>query len=303
MWIYVIPHFMQFLAELELQAAERADAENKAARVARCLWGEYYAGEFDPHCYVKVGFYGKGTASRPPSDLDMLFLLPSSEYNRTERLIGNKQSQLLQEMKRTLLTTFPNTDLRADGQVVLAPFQTYSVEIAPAFARMDGTYITAHTKDGGSWRVSNPTAEFRAIAYADSQSGNKATHLLIMLKSWKRQCSVEIKSISLEVLACLFVQQWPFRHRTFYYYDWLARDFFEFLLAFSDGWTRVPGTQEIIQLGNNWVSKCQSAHNGSLRACEYERADNDVLSTMEWQKIFGDQFRSSYAVATARLSA
>jgi hypothetical protein len=90
--------------------------------------------------------------------------------------------------------------LRADGQVVIAPFQTYNVEVVPAFALNDGTYATAHTADDGSWRVSSPVAEYQIISRVDCISDRKATHLLKMLKAWKRECSVEMKSISLEVL-------------------------------------------------------------------------------------------------------
>lgn len=299
MWIYVIPHFSQFLDELELKPPERADAEGKAERVARCLWDKYYTGDFNSQCYVKVGSYGKGTASRPPSDLDMLFLLPSDNYWRVEQLVGNRQSQLLQEVKRALVFTFPRTDLRADGQIVLAPFQTYNVEVVPAFLLNDGTYITANTADEGNWRASNPVAEYQAITHADSVSAGKATHLLKMLKPWKRECSVEIKSISLEVLVCLFVEQWQFRSQTLFYYDWLVRDFFSFMLAYKNGWTRVPGTAEIIRLGDAWFSKCQSAYNRSLEACEYERLDCGRLAAEEWQKVFGAQFRALYRLAAA----
>jgi len=290
LWNYVIPHFDTYLKNIELRLAERMDAMGKAERVARCLWSKYYFGDFNSSCYVIVGSYGKRTASRPPSDLDMLFLLPSTQYSRIEQLLGNKQSQLLQEVKRGMSTTFALTDLRADGQVVLAPFQTYKVEVVPAFLLKDGTYITAHTLDGGSWRASNPSAEYRAIADADSVSSGKATHLIKMLKPWKRECSVEIKSLSLEVLVCEFVKQWQFRGQTLFYYDWLVRDFFEFMLRYRFGWTRVPGTSEKIELGEAWFRKCQSAYNRSVKACEYERADWESLAAEEWRKVFGNQF-------------
>ncbi len=293
MWSYVIPHFSRFLKELELEPQERTDAETKAARIARCLWAKYYTSDFNPNCYVKVGSYGKGTASRPPSDLDMLFLLPPEAYWRFERTLGNKQSQLLQEVKRTMLLTFPRTDLRSDGQVVVAPFQTYNVEVIPAFLLTDETYRTAHTADNGSWRVSNPAAEYQAINYADSVSKNKARHLLKMLKAWKRECSVDIKSISLEVLVCEFVKQWQHKDRTLFYYDWLVRDFFEFMLRYKyQGWTRIPGTDEIVQLGDAWANKCQTAYNRSLRACEFERLDYARSAAEEWQKVFGTQIRA-----------
>jgi len=212
-------------------------------------------------------------------------------------LLGNKQSQLLQQVKQTLAVTFPRTDLRADGQVVLAPFQSYDVEVVPAFALTDGTFITAHTAANGSWRGSNPAAEFQAIQDADSVSSGKATDLYKMLKAWKRECSVEIKSISLEVLACEFVKQWQHREQGLYWYDWLVRDFFQFMLSYqNEGWTRVPGTQEIIHLGGAWVSKAQTAYDRSLKACEYEGLDSEYAAAFEWQKILGQQF------ATKRLS-
>lgn len=295
MWDYVVAHFSRFLKELELKPDERGDAETKADHIARSLWSYYYwgYGEFTPKCYVKVGSYGKGTATRPPSDLDMLFLLPSREYTRIEQLSGNKQSQLLQEVKDVLTDTFPRTDLRADGQVVVAPFQTYNVEIIPAFELTDGTYITAHTADGGSWRASNPAVEYQLIQYADSMSAGKATHLIKMLKAWKRECSVDIKSISLEVAACVFVTNWAYRLRTIFYYDWMARDFFEFMLRYRWGWNIVPGTQEKVQLGDAWGSKCESAYQRAVKAERYEHGDYRNAAAEEWRKIFGEQFESS----------
>ena len=123
LWIHVISHFDDFLRQLCLTVEEcREDADGKADRVARCLWNNYYVGEFNPGCYLKVGSYGKGTSCRPQSDLDMLFLLPWSVHARVVRLLGNRQSQLLQEVKRNLLETFPGTDLRADRQVCSRPF-------------------------------------------------------------------------------------------------------------------------------------------------------------------------------------
>jgi hypothetical protein len=96
-WNYVIPHFNAFLKELELSADDRTDADSKADRIARSLFAKYYPDKliFDPTCYVKVGSYGKDTACSACTDLDMLFVLPWSEYTRIEALTGNKQSQLL----------------------------------------------------------------------------------------------------------------------------------------------------------------------------------------------------------------
>ncbi len=304
LWKYVIPHFEQFLAELDLKPAERLDAEGKAERIARSLFAKYYPNQvFTPACYTIVGSYGKGTATKPRTDLDMLFVLPWNEWGRIDALAGNKQSQLLQEVKRALFATFPSTALAADGPVVIAPFQTYNVDIAPAFlfpndgAACAGQYYIAHTPNGGSWRLSNPVAEYKWLQQTDAATSGKVTHLIKMLKAWKRECNVDIKSVCLEILANLFVSQWEHRNQTIFYYDWMIRDFFAFMMRYANGQLKPAGIDEWIQLDDNWQAKAQTAYNRSVKACESERTDNGFAASQEWQRIFGSQFHIDWVAS------
>ena len=239
----------------------------------------------------------------------MLFILPWEEYTRIDALTGNKQSQLLQDVRRTLLVTFPNTEIGADGQAVVAPFQTYNVDIVPAFyftvGDLAGQYMIADTTYGGRWRCSNPVAEYNWLRQVDLASAGKATHLIKMLKAWKHECNVDIKSISLEILAELFVAQWEYRHQTTYYYDWMIRDFFAFMLNYVNGWVRPAGITEQITLGNCWESKCRTAYARALKACDHERADDALSASSECQKIFGSQFQVDWihSLLMARIGA
>jgi hypothetical protein len=294
MWNYVIPHFTTFLQELLLSDDDRKDADGKAERVARSLFNRYYPNQtFNSNCYLKVGSYGRGTAGSPCTDVDMLFILPDEDCGRISKVLGNEQSYLLREVKDALAVTFPRTSLRADGQVILAPFDTYAVEVVPAFRLPDGRFLTANTADGGSWKVSNPVAEYKHLHDADLASDRKATHLTLMAKAWKIECNVELKSTSLEVLASIFVSQWSNRSQSFFWYDWMVRDFFAFLFEYANGWTRIVGTDDTIQLGDGWRTKLQTAYSRALKACEYERADQGLYAALEWQKIFGSQFRAT----------
>jgi len=296
LWNYVIPHFNQFLTDLQLDSTHCADADGKALRIAKSLFAKYYPDRlvFDPSCYLKVGSYGKGDATKPCTDLDMFFILPDADCGRIEKLQGNRQSQLLQEIKNALFGTFPRTDLNADGQIVLCPFDTYTVEVVPVFRlNSPGLFLTPHTAEGGSWRTSNPLAEYQHLHNADLLTNMKATHLTMMAKAWKRECNVELKSVSLEVLAAIFVSQWQHKDQTVFYYDWMIRDFFAFLFPYVNGWTRIVGTDEKIDLGDCWKTKLQTAYNRALKACEYERQDDGLQAVLEWQKIFGRQFSAS----------
>lgn len=290
MWAYVIPHFTTFLSNLDLTQNQQDDAKTKVNNVVRCLQAKYYQGPYDPGNAIIVGSYGKNTAVRPPSDIDMLYLLPVSEYHRINQVLGNGQSQLLQEVKHVLACTFSRTDLSADGQVVKVPFSSFAVEVVPAFLCNDGTYLTCHTAQGGSWRASCPQEEYRAIADLDSIFENKATHLIKMLKAWKRICNVPLKSIALEIVSCSFVRQWPYNQRSIFWYDWMIRDFFAFLRRYSNITVPIPGIQETVNLGDRWVSRCETAYSRAIKACKYEAEDLGILAEYEWKKIFGDQF-------------
>ena len=291
-WAYVIPHFTSFLSNLELTQAQRDDAETKSKSVGNCLYSAYYGNTYSSSSpkRIIVGSYGKGTAVRPPSDIDMLFILPDTEYWRFNNSPYNGQSSLLQDVKSKLVQTFPNTDIRADGQVVKIPFSTYAIDLVPAFICADQSIITCNTNDGGSWKPTNPKAEYQAIIAADDLSLNKATHLIKMLKAWKRCCNVEIKSLALEIAACQFAVNWPHRGQGLFWYDWLIRDFFAFMLKFKYGTAQIPGITEKIYLGDKWYSKCESAYQRALKACEYEHDNYGQLAADEWKKIFGDQF-------------
>jgi len=299
LWNYVIPHFTTFLNELELSASDRSDALGKADRIARSLFAAYYPdAEFDPRCYAIVGSYGKDTAARPRTDVDMIFVLPDAQFSRFNSLATQKQSALLQEIKYDLLDRFPTTDVRGDGPVVKVPFDSYEFEVCPVFRLQDGSFLNAHTRNGGRWGHTHPAAEMNWLRAVDARSQQKASQLVKMLKAWKRECNVDIRSICLETLAILFVDQWLNKHQpTLYWHDWMVRDFFNFAHQFSSGGIIKPaGIDEWIPAGE-WQTKCVSAYGRALKACEYERADQNALAIDEWQKIFGYQFRTEYRLS------
>src|SRR5262249_19840982 len=144
-----------------------------------------------------VGSYGEGTAAKPRTDVDMIFVIPSADFTRINALSGNKQSQLLQEVKSSLLETFPSTDIRGDGPIVKVPFSTYDFEVVPVF-RLNNGFLTANTKNGGQWGYTHPEAELQWLKNVDTATFGKATHLVKMLKAWKRECNVDMRSICLE---------------------------------------------------------------------------------------------------------
>ena len=302
MWVHVIPHFEKFLAELELTEDQRAGAFGKANRVAQSLAAKYYPNQtFNPSVFTIGGSLGKNTGIST-SDVDLIFYLPRHEFARIDGLSGNKQSKLLQEVKLPLDLKYPRTDVRGDGPVVKVPFESYFFEVLPVFVCDDGDLLTAHTREGGSWRRFNPFKEAQKIQQTDNRTRGKATHLNKMVKAWKANCNVEVKSICLEVAANVFVDQWYHRDQSLYYYDWMIRDFFGFMLsAVGDGgMARPEGNTNWIPFDENWQSKARTAYQEALRACEYEKADDEYNASLEWRKIFGTQFPVNHLMSLCR---
>lgn len=299
MWQHVISHFQQFLGELELLPTERQDAEGKAFRVANVLFNHYYPDSviLNFNSYQIVGSYGKNCAARPRTDIDMIFVLPPEDLLRINEITWNKQSYLLQEVKRILLDQWKDTEIRGDGPVVKIPFSTYEVELVPCFHVENGLYLNAHTKDGGRWALSKPNAELAHLNQVDAISKGAARHLIKMLKAWKQECNVEMRSVCLEIGAVVFLEQWEYKDKGIGFYGWMARDFFAFLLKYVNGRAKPAGIEEWIPLGDCWQTKCQSAYDRACKACTYEGDDNALLAVAEWQKIFGGQFKYDSGLA------
>ena len=191
-----------------------------------------------------------------------------------------------------LQNTYPNTDLRGDGQVVVVGFYRMSVEVVPAFALHNSQrYVICDTHDGGRYKAADPKAECDHVVLVNSRCNNNLRPLIMMLKAWQSQCNVPIKSFGIELVAANFLQQSPWRHEDYFYYDWITRDFFAYLYRNANHSVLVPGTLEPLQLGDMWLSRTETAFNRAVKACDYERNDYIHLAGEEWQKIFGTQSR------------
>jgi len=196
---------------------------------------------------------------------------------------------LLQEVKEVLAATYSTTELRGDGQVVCVNFTSYNVEVVPAFLLTDGRYWICDTNEGGRYKVADPFAEATKIEAVDASCSGNLRPLICMLKAWQAECSVPLDSYILELLVAEFLAESAWRNQTYFWCDWLLRDFFAFLCARASGFTTLPGPFQLIYLGDDWESRAQTAYKRALDACEYERENYVHLAGQEWQKIFGAQ--------------
>ena len=291
MWIYVTERFKTFQDNLALTANQLEDGNTKCKGVVSCLNAAYWGHNSETLNAFLIGSWAKDTRIRPPRDVDVYFVLPFTVYQRFEAYGSNvnKQSALLQEVKSKLLATYPSSSIKGDGPVVLAGFSSYNVEIVPAFLydANDRSYYVSDTKNGGSYKTTKPLHEVDAIQAADARNNHNVRRLVRMLKCWQSWCSVPIKSFYLELLAIDFLDQWTYKDQSYFFYDWMCRDFFAWLIAKANSFVIAPGTYEILWLGDGWKSKTESAYARAVKACDFERGNDTLNAGDEWQKIFG----------------
>jgi len=286
-WIYVRRRFSQFLSNLEITPTQRRDGDTKHGGVRDCLNRHYWGTSSGTANSFLIGSWGKGTQVRPPRDVDVLFLLPAAVYHRFQQRGGNRQSDLLQEVKGVIASTYSQTTMRGDGQVIVINFGTTKVELSPGFRCTDGSIIICDTNTGGSYKTSTAEAELHELSASDTRWNGNTRALIRMLKQWQREHNVPLKSFQIERLAIQFLATWPNSQYDVFWYDWMVRDFFSYLMMQANTHLVMPGTGELIWLGSDWLVRAERAYKHAVSACENESGNYEALAGGDWQKIFG----------------
>lgn len=242
-----------------------------------------------------VGSYGRNTAIQGFSDLDMIFQLPSSVYQKYDAYSGNGQSALLQEVKTSIEKTYSTTYIRADGQVILVPFNDgITFEVVPAFINTDNSYTFPDANNGGRWRTTNPKPEIEAIRSRNNDCNGNLVPLCRMMRTWKSKWEVPIGGLLVDTLAYQFIGGWQYKDKSFLYYDYMCRDFFIFMAnqdKDQEYW-RAPGSGQYVYGKGLFQWKAKRCYNISLEAIGHEQAEpkREWSAKQKWREIFGTSF-------------
>ena len=245
-----------------------------------------------------VGSFGRGTANIDSSDVDMLFQFPYSVYERYNNYAGNGQSALLQAVRDSLKKTYSSSKVGGDGQVVVIEFtDNRHFEVLPAFLNKDDSYTYPDSNGGGSWKTTNPVPEINAMRSRNSACNNNLFRLCRMMRAWKRKCSVSMSGMLIDTLAYQFLGSWEHRDKSFTYYDWMCRDFFEYVKNQDKDqtWWSAPGSgRRVDATAGSFQYKATVAHNLAKEAIAHESADpkEEWAAKYDWREIFGTRFPS-----------
>lgn len=283
--------FSDFNNELTVKDTDSISIRYK--RITTRLNGEYWNTTSDTSHSLYVGSYGRNTAVNGFSDLDMIFELPYSIYKQYDEYEGNGQSALLQAVKRAIEKTYSTTSIKADGQVIVVPFDDgISFEVVPVFVNQDGSYTFPNSNSGGSWQVTNPKPEIAAISTRNNLCNSNLTRLCKMARAWKAYWDVPIGGLLIDTLAYQFIENYEYRDKSFFYYDFMSRDFFKWMSNQDENqeYWKAPGSGQYVYGKGLFQYKAKRSYNLALEAIEYETLKKEWSAKQKWREIYGTKF-------------
>lgn len=279
--------FTEFINYLKIDNEEQISG--RYAEITRVLIKHYRDSESKTANSLQVGSYGRHTAIRGISDLDMIYMLSDDEWARFK---DGRQSALLQEVKGVIKERYPRTDIKGDGQVVVVSFDNQDVEVVPAFEQEDGSFKYPDTHDGGSWPITWPREEIQAISKMNSDKNNNLRPLCRMVRAWKNKHGVVMGGLLIDTLAYNFLGNTDqYDESSFGDYDAMVRDFFEYLAdQKKQEYYYAPGSNQKVYVVKAFQRKAKKAFK---MCCEAIDAGQTASANTKWKKVFGRPFPAS----------
>ena len=285
-WAFVTTRFSNLLDRIQLTENQIKDGFTKSRNISNTLSKAYWESNPVKERTYTIGSWAKNTAIRPPSDIDLLFEIPSQVVQKYQSYSGNIQSYLLQEIRNTLSPTYPQTEIKGDRHVVSVNFQTLNIEVVPWFHHQGQIYI-CDTKNGGNFIINDYAKELDSLKYQNQLTYGNTTNLIKLIKQWKNANSIQISSFAIELLVMEFLHYYINKSKSLYWYDWIVRDFFHHLSLRQSLKIKIPFTDEELTLDHQVISRARAAHEQSCHASEYERYNNNLSAANKWSEVFG----------------
>lgn len=289
----VADDFRTFCSTLAI--TRRSNIASRYGLISRRMNIEYWGTESKTSNSFYTGSFGRGTAVDRTSDVDMIVRLPYETYERFNSYSGNGQAALLEEVRQGLMKTYSVTRMGRNGCVIVIPFDDgIQFDVQPAFRNKNGSYTYPNSHDGGKWKTTNPKPEIEAIAEEDAASNKNLKRLCKMIRAWKETWSAPIGGLLIDTLAYQFIKNWEYRDKSYLYYDWMTRDFLDFLASQDrdqDYWLS-PGAKQYVWRSGVFEAKAKKSAAVAREAIAYAAKDQDWSARQRWRQIYGTGYPS-----------
>lgn len=287
--------FSTFCNQLRIGSEKRGSIGNRTGRIVGQLNRDFRSVESKTANRFYVGSYGRSTAIPSVSDVDLLYELPTALYGKYDAYTSNGQSALLSAVRASLRKTYPSSDIAGDGQVVVIRFDDgIKFEVLPAFSNTEGGYTFADANNGGKWRSCKPKQEMAAFASRNSECNANLVELARMARAWRDNNNVPMSGMLIDTLTYQFIANWAHRTQSYLFYDYMTRDFFNFLARqdTSKTYWLAPGSGSFVYRQGSFEYKARQAELRALEALTHLANGQKWSAKQKYREIYGTVFPS-----------
>jgi Second Messenger Oligonucleotide or Dinucleotide Synthetase domain/Adenylyl/Guanylyl and SMODS C-terminal sensor domain len=276
--------FREFLTNLAVDNA--AQISLRYGEVTAALNKKFRDTESKIANSLQVGSYGRWTAIKGISDLDMLYIVPKGKWDDYK---NGKQLQLLTDTKDAIKVRYPNTIVRVDRLVVQVLYTSFQIEVQPVFEQEDGSFKYPDTYGGGNWKITKPREEIKAMSDFNSQKNDNLRRLCKMARAWKNKHGVGMGGLLIDTLAHNFlISTTEYNDKRYLYYDLMSRDFFKYLADRpSQEYYAALGSGQRVKVKNRFQTKAKKAYELCVEAIDVKSEDR---AYDKWKKVYGRPF-------------
>lgn len=250
---------------------------------------------------LMIGSFGRHTAIKSISDLDMIFILPAGL--RDDYSDANGPRRALARVRDVLKARYPNTDVRVDQCVVRVQFTSsaFKFEVQPAFDNSDGSFSYPDTK-AEQWKVTKPRAEIAATKTCNDRTSTNMRHLARMARAWKNTNGVNIGGLVIDTLVHnFFAQTDDYDSASTDSFDLMSRDFFAFLKDEPQKeYYLALGSHQRVYVKAKFQAKAKKAYDRCVNAIENE---GKAAAVTKWREVFGISVPLTISEAALKASA
>lgn len=286
--------FTDFLENIKVQGRDKISKRYK--RITKALNKKFYEDEDEIKHSLQIGSYGRKSAIKDVSDLDIIFEISEDDFKKYNNRTHNGQSDLLQDVKNAICNTYSSTRIRGDRQVVVVEFTDYVIEVCPAYLLEDSSYKYPDAKDGGSWKITKPRQEISEIKDFNTECNDNVRRLAKMIRAWKNKNGVEIGGLLIDTFAYDFFKEYEdLQQSGIAEFDNVLLNFFEYLKSRNEHqkYWYAPGSKQKVFKKRSFIKKAKKAFENIQEAIE--KSDKDNVYGI-WRRLFGNVFPYPQAV-------
>ena len=288
----VAEKFSTFCSNLAISQDKRSTISTRYKAITKRLNKDFWNTDNDTIFSKYIGSYGRGTAIHTFSDLDMVFILPDSVYRQYSQYLSNGPSQLIQAVRKSISTTYPDTSVGADGIIVQVTFSDgIAFEVVPVF-EVGTSFRHPVASNGGSWKIFDPVSEIAAIKTLDDKVNGNLKLLCKMARAWINWKSIPMGGLLADTLAYNFMKDYSYNDKSFLYFDYFTRDFLYYLAGqnSAQSYWLAPGSNQYVYRSGNFEYKSKQCYNIALDAIKHEVAGENWSANQKWREIYGYSF-------------